>query len=156
MQFPNIAATVSYVIPEHVHVTTYLHTGLRQKSVVSGTLSHIYKSFTLNYQIFNVIILCPLLTYNNITGFQNRDSAGILCPTLQDQSANLQPSISAPHSAHTLQPSISALRSEECCSPEADLAKKKKNLQPVLKRLQESACHAHSKNLLCMDQSLNP
>lgn len=49
MQSPNIAATVSYVIPEHVHVTTYLHIGLRKKSVVSETLSHTYKSFTLNY-----------------------------------------------------------------------------------------------------------
>lgn len=49
----------------------------------------------LNYQNFNVIIVCLLHTYNSITGLENRDSTGIFCPTLQDQTANLQPSISA-------------------------------------------------------------
>lgn len=94
MQSPNIAATISYVISEHVRVI-YLHIGLQQKSLVSETLPYTYKSLMLNYQNFNVIIVCPLHTYNSTTGLQNRDCAGILCPTLQHQSANLQPSISA-------------------------------------------------------------
>lgn len=100
----------------------------------------------LNKQNFNAIIVCPLHTYKSTTGLQNRDSAGVLCPALQDQSANLQPSISAHRNTAVLR----------LTQPREKKKERERNLQPAFKGLQESACHAQRKNFLCMDQSPNP